>query len=189
MCRCMRSASSNRLPGGAGPRKRWPVPGMLTELAESTGGRHFPVENLNELPDVAAKIGIELRNQYVLGYTPTNTTKDGKYRRVQVKLKQPRGLPPLEGILSTWLLCSCSVESRPLRPAGGVSAFTSSGTKGVGHDVPRRHTTGRAARERSRQERKAADGLYRRAPSRSTKTTSSSRSRHSGAKMCRCRWA
>ena len=71
-------------------------PGMLTELAESTGGRHFPVENLNELPDVAAKIGIELRNQYVLGYTPTNTTKDGKYRRVQVKLKQPRGLPPLK---------------------------------------------------------------------------------------------
>jgi len=71
-------------------------PGMLTELSESTGGRHFPVENLNELPDVAAKIGIELRNQYVLGYTPINTVKDGKYRRVQVKLKQPRGLPPLK---------------------------------------------------------------------------------------------
>jgi Ca-activated chloride channel homolog len=71
-------------------------PGLLSELAESTGGRHFPVDNLRELPDVAAKIGIELRNQYVLGYTPTNTTKDGKYRRVQVKLKQPRGLPPLK---------------------------------------------------------------------------------------------
>jgi VWFA-related protein len=71
-------------------------PGLLNELAESTGGRHFPVDNLRELPDVAAKIGIELRNQYVLGYTPTNTTKDGKYRRVQVKLKQPRGLPPLK---------------------------------------------------------------------------------------------
>jgi len=76
-------------------------PGLLTELAESTGGRHFPVENLNELPDVAAKIGIELRNQYVLGYTPTNTTKDGKYRRVQVKLKQPRGLPPLKAFFRT----------------------------------------------------------------------------------------
>jgi Ca-activated chloride channel homolog len=71
-------------------------PGLLSELAESTGGRHFPVDNLNELPDVAAKIGIELRNQYVLGYTPQNTAKDGKYRRVQVKLKQPRGLPPLK---------------------------------------------------------------------------------------------
>jgi Ca-activated chloride channel homolog len=71
-------------------------PGLLTEIAEQTGGRHFPVDNINELPDVAAKIGIELRNQYVLGYTPSNLERDGKYRRVQVKLQQPRGLPPLK---------------------------------------------------------------------------------------------
>jgi Ca-activated chloride channel family protein len=70
-------------------------PGLLSEISEQTGGRHFPVENLNELPDVAAKIGIELRNQYILGYTPTNRERDGKYRKVQVKLVQPRGLPQL----------------------------------------------------------------------------------------------
>ncbi len=70
-------------------------PGLLTEISEQTGGRHFPVENLNELPDIAAKIGIELRNQYLLGYTPTNTGRDGKYRKVKVTLVQPRGLPPL----------------------------------------------------------------------------------------------
>jgi Ca-activated chloride channel homolog len=70
-------------------------PSLLTEIAEQTGGRQFSVENLNELPDVAAKIGIELRNQYILGYSPTNQGRDGKYRRVQVKLVQPRGLPPL----------------------------------------------------------------------------------------------
>jgi Ca-activated chloride channel homolog len=70
-------------------------PSLLTEIAEQTGGRHFPVENLNELPDVAAKIGIELHNQYVLGYEPSNAGKDGKYRHVQVKLVQPKGLPPL----------------------------------------------------------------------------------------------
>ena len=70
-------------------------PSLLSEIAEQTGGRHFPVENLNELPDVAAKIGIELHNQYVLGYAPSNREKDGKYRHVQVKLVQPRGLPPL----------------------------------------------------------------------------------------------
>ncbi|BDC50082.1 hypothetical protein F183_A23980 [Bryobacterales bacterium F-183] len=70
-------------------------PGLLQELAEQTGGRHFPVENLNELPDVAAKIGIELRNHYVLGYTPKNQERDGKYRRVKVAIKQPPGLPPL----------------------------------------------------------------------------------------------
>jgi Ca-activated chloride channel family protein len=70
-------------------------PSLLSEVAEQTGGRHFPVENLNELPDIAAKIGIELHNQYLLGYTPKNQEKDGKYRRVQVKLKQPPGMPPL----------------------------------------------------------------------------------------------
>jgi Ca-activated chloride channel family protein len=70
-------------------------PGLLNEISEQTGGRSFAVDNLNELPDVAAKIGIELHNQYVLGYAPSNREKDGKYRHVQVKLVQPRGLPPL----------------------------------------------------------------------------------------------
>jgi Ca-activated chloride channel homolog len=70
-------------------------PGLLTEIAEQTGGRHFPVENINELPDVAAKIGVELRNQYVLGYAPTNLARDGKYRRVKVKVNQPRWFPTL----------------------------------------------------------------------------------------------
>jgi Ca-activated chloride channel family protein len=73
-------------------------PGLLSELAEMTGGRHFPVDNLNDLPDIAAKIGIELRNQYVLGYTSKNPNRDGKYRRVTVKLNQPRGLPPLRAL-------------------------------------------------------------------------------------------
>ncbi len=73
-------------------------PGLLSELASMTGGRHFPVENPNDLPDIAAKIGIELRNQYVLGYTSKNLSRDGKYRRVTVKLNQPRGLPPLKAL-------------------------------------------------------------------------------------------
>jgi Ca-activated chloride channel family protein len=71
-------------------------PGLLSEISEQTGGRAFAVENLNELPDIAAKIGIELRNQYLLGYTPANLERNGKYRKVQVKLVQPRGLPPLK---------------------------------------------------------------------------------------------
>ena len=76
-------------------------PGLLSEIAEQTGGRHFPVENLSDLPDVAAKIGIELRNQYLIGYTPSNAARDGKYRRVKVQLVQPRGLPPLR---ASWRL-------------------------------------------------------------------------------------
>ena len=70
-------------------------PNLLSHVAEQTGGRQFPVENLNELPDIAAKIGIELRNQYVLGYVPTNQEKDGKWRRLKVEVKKIRGMPRL----------------------------------------------------------------------------------------------
>ncbi len=73
-------------------------PGLLSDLAEMTGGRHFPVDNLNDLPDIAAKIGLELRNQYVLGYISKNQNRDGKYRRITVRLNQPRGLPPLRAL-------------------------------------------------------------------------------------------
>jgi VWFA-related protein len=83
----------------AGARGRTPEeasgPALLTEIAEQTGGRQYSVDNLNELPDVAAKIGVELRNQYVLGYSPGNLQHDGKYRHVLVKIVPPRGLPPL----------------------------------------------------------------------------------------------
>jgi len=70
-------------------------PSLLDDLAQQTGGRAYAVDNLNDLPDIAAKIGVELRNQYILGYSPTNQERDGKYRRVRVKIVQPRGLPPL----------------------------------------------------------------------------------------------
>jgi VWFA-related protein len=70
-------------------------PGLLTELAEQTGGRQYPVENLNEMPDIAAKIGTELRNQYMIGFHPDNQEHDGKYRKVTVKLVQPHGMPLL----------------------------------------------------------------------------------------------
>jgi len=76
-------------------------PNLLRELSEQTGGKDFAVDNLAELPDVAAKIGLELRNQYMLGYTPKNLVKDGKYRRVQVKLVKTVGLPPLKPAFRT----------------------------------------------------------------------------------------
>lgn len=83
----------------AGARGRSPEemagPGLLSDLAEQTGGRELPVEDLADLPDIAAKIGIELRNRYVLGYSPTNNQRDGRYHHVQVKVVPPHGLPPL----------------------------------------------------------------------------------------------
>ena len=70
-------------------------PALLGEVSELTGGRAFTVENPNDLADVATKIGVELRNQYVLGYRPTKVVRDGKWRKIKVKLLPPKGLPPL----------------------------------------------------------------------------------------------
>ena len=70
-------------------------PQLLTEITELTGGRAFTIDNPNDLADVATKIGVELRNQYVLGYRPTKVVRDGKWRKIKVKLLPPKGLPPL----------------------------------------------------------------------------------------------
>lgn len=71
-------------------------PSLLSELANVSGGRMFSVEDPSELPDIAEKISIQLRNQYVIGYKPSNLVRDGHWRRIKVKLHPPRGLPPLQ---------------------------------------------------------------------------------------------
>jgi Ca-activated chloride channel family protein len=70
-------------------------PELLNELSEETGGRLFRVMDLAEMADIAEKISIELRNQYVLAYRPRDLQHDGKWRKVKVKLTPPPGLPPL----------------------------------------------------------------------------------------------
>ncbi len=71
-------------------------PRLLSELAEQTGGRAFSASDPRDLPNVAVRIGIELRNQYVLAYSPKNQKKDGKYRRVEVKVTNPAGISNLK---------------------------------------------------------------------------------------------
>src|ERR1700675_3008340 len=70
-------------------------PTLLSDVTELTGGRAFTIDNPNDLADVSTKIGIELRNQYVIGYRPKNPMRDGKWRKIKVKLQPPKGLPPL----------------------------------------------------------------------------------------------
>jgi Ca-activated chloride channel homolog len=59
-------------------------PMILEDLASQTGGRLFTVDDLEDLPRIAARISRELREQYVLGYYSKNSSRDGKYRRVKV---------------------------------------------------------------------------------------------------------
>ena len=70
-------------------------PQLLNDLSEETGGRLFRVDDLSEMGDIAEKISTELRNQYVIGYRPKDLSRDGKWRKVKVKLNPPQGLPPL----------------------------------------------------------------------------------------------
>ena len=71
-------------------------PKLLSEIATQTGGRAFSASLTSDLPSVASRIAVELRNQYVLGYYPKNAAKDGKYRNVEIKLVQPKGVLPLK---------------------------------------------------------------------------------------------
>jgi Ca-activated chloride channel family protein len=70
-------------------------PVLLNDLSEETGGRMFRVDDLSEMGDIAEKISTELRNQYVIGFKPKDLNRDGKWRKVKVKINPPQGLPPL----------------------------------------------------------------------------------------------
>jgi Ca-activated chloride channel homolog len=69
-------------------------PALLDELARQTGGRHYPVNDLDDLPAISAKIGKDLRSEYLLGYY-SGATRDGKYHQVKVNLSPPGDMPPL----------------------------------------------------------------------------------------------
>jgi len=81
-------------PYAATPEERT-GPQLLNDLSEETGGRLFRVDDVSEMSDIAEKISTELRNQYVIGYRPKDLTRDGKWRKVKVKVNPPPGLPPL----------------------------------------------------------------------------------------------
>jgi Ca-activated chloride channel homolog len=69
-------------------------PSLLNELAVMTGGREYPVDNLNDLPAVSARIGSELRSEYLLSYYST-ASRDGKYHHLSVNLAGPQDMSAL----------------------------------------------------------------------------------------------
>jgi Ca-activated chloride channel homolog len=70
-------------------------PILLDDICGMTGGRLFKVNDVTELADIAARISEELRNQYVIGYTPSDMKHDGNWRKLKVRLSPPPGLPQL----------------------------------------------------------------------------------------------
>lgn len=68
---------------------------FLDELASVTGGKSFYPTTAIEMDEIFERIALELRHQYSIGYTPSDFQPDGKWRKVRVKVKPPRGLPRL----------------------------------------------------------------------------------------------
>ncbi len=62
---------------------------VLRQLATETGGRAFFVRRAEELTDVYAQIADELSSQYTMAYAPTNTRRDGTWRRLLVQVDRP----------------------------------------------------------------------------------------------------
>jgi Ca-activated chloride channel homolog len=68
---------------------------FLDEISSVTGGKSFYPQTDVEMDEIFERIALELRHQYSLGYTPKDFRPDGKWRKVKVKVKPPRGLPRL----------------------------------------------------------------------------------------------
>jgi Ca-activated chloride channel homolog len=68
----------------------------LTEVTESTGGRAIVLDNPAGIPDAAARASRELRNQYILGYRPSRTADDNKWRKIKVKVTRSEDFLPLQ---------------------------------------------------------------------------------------------
>lgn len=68
---------------------------FLDELTSVTGGKSFYPQTDVELDEIFERIAIELRHQYSIGFTPKDFTPDGKWHKVKVKVKPPRGISRL----------------------------------------------------------------------------------------------
>jgi len=68
---------------------------FLDELTSVTGGKAFYPQTDVEMDEIFERIALELRHQYSVGFTPKDFTPDGKWHKVKVKVKPPRGISRL----------------------------------------------------------------------------------------------
>lgn len=67
----------------------------LDEISAVTGGKSFYPRTDVEMDEIFERIALELRHQYSIGYTPKDFQPNGKWRKIKIKVKPPRGLPRL----------------------------------------------------------------------------------------------
>ncbi|HSA91503.1 MAG TPA: VWA domain-containing protein [Terriglobales bacterium] len=76
-------------------------PGDMEKLAEQTGGRMIEIKKMEQLKEAFDQIAQELRSQYSIGYTPSNTTRDGGFRRIQIKSTDGYKIQARQGYYAT----------------------------------------------------------------------------------------
>src|SRR5262247_2528935 len=86
---------------------------VIEDLVQITGGRAFFPDSVDELEDICTKIGLELRNQYVLGYRSTNRARDGKWRKIHLRVNPPKGLGTTLTVRAKSGYYAPTAESRP----------------------------------------------------------------------------
>ena len=70
--------------------------GALRAITDQTGGRVYFPRNERELREAFAQIQRDLREQYLLAYSPTNKRRDGSYRRIQIEVVNPEMVKELK---------------------------------------------------------------------------------------------
>jgi Ca-activated chloride channel family protein len=58
----------------------------LSQVSDVSGGRTIAVDDAKKIPDAAAQISLELRNQYVLGFRPSNAGGSSRWRKIKVRV-------------------------------------------------------------------------------------------------------
>jgi len=71
------------------PREAERAKRALDALTFATGGQVWYPQELSEVEGIAREVAHEIRNQYILGYTPTNLAQDGTFRRIRVTVNAP----------------------------------------------------------------------------------------------------
>jgi Ca-activated chloride channel homolog len=68
---------------------------LLTDLTDLTGGRTITADNRDKVPEIAATVSRELRQQYVLAYKSDRAVHDGKWRKIKVQVTSAHDAQPL----------------------------------------------------------------------------------------------
>jgi Ca-activated chloride channel homolog len=65
-------------------------PDLLAVMTNITGGRTFPIRSLKKIGDAVAELSIELRNQYLIAYRPSNLAHCGRWHKISVRVTPPQ---------------------------------------------------------------------------------------------------